>query len=203
MTEAGTVTFKSNANQVMAAIAAKLDRGLRFAAMTLADRVKKRLEISNQGGMFPADPGESPHYGVGDLMRAVYNAKAANLEYHVGFRGSEYARLQEFGGIIRIKNKDWLTVPASPEALAHKTKNRSAREFPRLLHFRPTRRADLAYLVERTGGGNEVIHYLMRKSVYVPAHPTLRPAIRGPEWQRIAIAGFKGDVHEAAVETVE
>lgn len=192
MTVASEVTVQTNASGAMASIAARLDRGLKFAAAQLADRIKQRISISNQGGLFPAEPGESMHYGHGDAMRSVFSEKAAPLEYHVGFRNLVYARLQEFGGRITIKNREWLTVPASPEALKHKTANRSAREFPRKLHFVPTRRPDLAFLVERDGG-QEIIHYLMRKAVYVPAHPTLRPAAHDPEWQRRALAGFRGE----------
>lgn len=191
MTQVAEVTVKTNASDIVAKLAARLDGGLKFAASQLADRIKQRISISNQGGLFPADPGESMHYGSGDAMRSVFSEKAGPLEYHVGFRNLVYARLQEFGGRITIKNREWLTIPASPEALKHKTSNRSAREFPRKLQFIPTRRPDLAFLVERNGD-QEIIHYLLRKAVYVPAHPTLRPAAHDPEWQRRAMQGFRG-----------
>jgi hypothetical protein len=195
------VKFQSHANQALANITKRLNDGLAHAAITLKDRIAQSLKISNQLGIFPAEAGEPPHFGIGDLIKALYAQKTGELQWEVGVRpeGAIYARQLEFGGPINIRNKEWLTVPISKEALAHKTRNRTAREFPRPLYFKPAiiagggQRKDQAYLVERVGRA-EIIHYVLRKSVFQPAHPFMRPAPHDPEWQRIAVAGFRGDV---------
>lgn len=203
------VRFESKGAEIKAKLAERLKAGLAHAAITLKDRIAKTLKISNQLGMFPAEAGESPHFGVGDLIKSLYASPVSDLEWHVGVSGQgvPYGRQLEFGGPITIQNKEWLTIPASREALAHKTRNRTAREFPRPLFFKPAiqagggRRKDVAYLVERVGRA-EIIHYVLKKAVYQPAHPFIRPAPHDPEWKRIAVAGFRGET-TVSVEAVE
>lgn len=166
-------------------------QGMAVAANDLKERILERLSISNQRGQFPALPGESPHRGNGDLMRSIQARRIGPFQWHVGSFGTIYGLLQEIGGFIGVRNKQWLTIPTSKQAAAHRTRKGTALEFPAKLRFVPVPgRIDIAFLVD--AANQTVIHYLLKKRVYIPAHPYLRPAAADPEWHNRAMH-FMGD----------
>jgi HK97 gp10 family phage protein len=77
------------------------------------------------------------------------------------------AKIHEYGGTITPKNGKYLAIPLSKTARAAG----SPRKFPLVLHL------------VKGGSGNLVLvsdegeaHYVLMKSVYIPAKPYLRPA---------------------------
>ena len=78
----------------------------------------------------------------------------------------ESAPIHEFGGTITPKNAKFLAIPVTEEARQYV----SPRNFPRELHF----------VLGKTGGvlldDNDTAHYLLKKSVTIPARPYMRPA---------------------------
>lgn len=78
----------------------------------------------------------------------------------------EYAAMQEFGGTITPKNAKYLAIPLTKAAEAV-----SPRSFPGKL--RPVMNGQSGVLVDDGGAAQ----YALKKSVTIPAHPYLRPAL--------------------------
>ena len=208
---AAQVTVTSNVSAMTERLQRQLHRGLAVVANRLKDQIIQSIRITNQGGMLPAGEGESPHFGIGDLLKSVKAVKRDDLEWHVGSFGdvatpvTGYAHQLEFGGQINVKSKEWLTIPVSEEAVRHKTQNRSAREFPRPLIFTMPGHKRVAYLVERTGKkpNDFVIHYVLRKSVNQAAHPFIRPAAVDPEFLNDARRIMSGQATGVTAEVMQ
>lgn len=181
-----TVEVNLKPEVLVESIRRKLAQRMGVVANDLKERIQQDLSISNQHGMYPAYPGEAPHRGNGDLIRSMYSEQAGPLEWHVGTRGVPYGLLQEIGGIIRSVN--WMWVPVSKEAVAHRSKKGTVTEFVtgRDMHFVHRSGMDYALAVERNGD-KETIHYVLKHEVFVPAHPYLRPAAHDPAWRRRAM----------------
>jgi HK97 gp10 family phage protein len=80
----------------------------------------------------------------------------------------EYAALQEFGGTVTPKERQFLTVPLTEQGRQYA----SARNAPDL-HAVMKKGGQSGVLVDPQG----VAHYTLVKSVTIPAHPYLRPAL--------------------------
>lgn len=78
----------------------------------------------------------------------------------------ESAPIHEFGGTITPKTAKFLAIPVTEEAQQYV----SPLNFPRELHF----------VLGKTGGvlmdENDTAHFVLKKSVTIPARPYLRPA---------------------------
>jgi phage gpG-like protein len=91
-----------------------------------------------------------------------------------------YATIQEFGGVVRPKNK-FLTIPAAPETI-----NKSAKEFGDRLMFglaetpEGRRMWALSFVDSLVGRGKNVkpkVAFWLVRSVTIPPRPYLSPAI--------------------------
>ena len=83
---------------------------------------------------------------------------------------SPYAKLMQSGGTIRPKNAHALAIPVTAEARRYK----SPRDFPRTLFvLRKKGSSRPGVLAERVSGGAVAVHYVLVKSVTVPARPFL------------------------------
>ena len=83
---------------------------------------------------------------------------------------SPYAKLMQSGGTIRPKNAHALAIPVTAEARRYK----SPRDFPRTLFvLRKKGSSRPGVLAERLSGGAVAVHYVLVKSVTVPARPFL------------------------------
>lgn len=191
MSSAAEVTVKiKSTDAILGMLNKRVQKGLDHAAVTLQSRIQKSLKISNNLGMDPSSPGSPPNFGIGDLLKSIVVEKPGEYTRKVVTRLPQ-ARLMEFGGLVSVKQKKFLTIPISPEAKAHSTRGKNSRAFPKPLFFMPSRTSpNEALLVERGRGGQLIPHYALRKSVYIPARPFMRPAALDPAWQRMAAAGF-------------
>ena len=109
----------------------------------------------------------------------VVKSSSSYVEIAIG-TDLESAPIHEFGGTIRAKNVKFLAIPLTEEAQQYV----SPRNFPRELHYVPAK-----------GGGvlmdeNDDAHYLLRKSVTIPARPYLRPA--ADEKEAEAVENIRG-----------
>jgi phage gpG-like protein len=104
-----------------------------------------------------------------NLSRSIHmeveQSTAKNATVSIG-TDVEYAAIHEFGGTITPKTGRYLAIPASSEGEQYIQPS----NFPRRLHFLPG-----------AGGGvllddDDVVHYILRTSVTIPASPYLRPA---------------------------
>jgi phage gpG-like protein len=83
------------------------------------------------------------------------------------FKARVYARIHEFGGTIRAKNVQFLTIPLTMEA-----RQRRARQIAGLFTIRS--RAGNLLLVRRRAASIEPL-YSLKREVRMPARPFLRP----------------------------
>lgn len=80
----------------------------------------------------------------------------------------EYAAMQEFGGVITPYRAKALTIPIAPEAVGHK-----ASEFKDLFILKANNQV---FLAKNEAEGLKIM-YILLKSVTIPKHPYLRPAL--------------------------
>lgn len=107
----------------------------------------------------------------GSLRRAIaYEVTDKPLGLTVGVfgrkaKGVPYARMQETGGVITIKNRQWLTIP-----LHDKYRDRK----PRSLDLQFVAVGGKRFMIDRATGEAA---YILVKSVVIKAQPYLLPAI--------------------------
>src|SRR5688572_16140325 len=111
-----------DANKIMEQLRANVRDIIRPAPIIVQAEVKKQL---NQGassrGATPSAPGDPPHKQDGRLLRSWQSGHPNNIVNETGLgkanptikTGSNlpYARIHEFGGIIKAKTGKFLAVP--------------------------------------------------------------------------------------------
>jgi len=100
-------------------------------------------------------------------IKTKHNDRPFGLEGLVGVFGVIYARVQEFGAIIKPKTKKFLTVPMQPKYVG-----KSARQFNDLSFARNKKGTSM--LLNDRGD----VAYLLLKRVEIPARPFVTPAFR-------------------------
>lgn len=104
------------------------------------------------------------------LSRSIHietlEKQAKKVEMGIG-TDLDYAAIQEFGGTITPKKGKFLAIPLTEEARA----NVSPRDFPEKLS--PRFGGNGGVLVDGAG----IAQYALVRSVTIPAHPYLRPAL--------------------------
>lgn len=103
----------------------------------------------------------------GSIDIVTYAApKDGGVEGVWGSRDVNYALIHELGGVITAKNGHFLTIPVTEEA----RKSLGARTMN--LSYGKTAKGQPVLLDPATG----IVHWLLKKSVKIPARPYLRPA---------------------------
>jgi hypothetical protein len=136
--------------------------------------------------------------GTGNLARSFLPARFVSVGGKIGagaFSDLPYAEIQNRGGTITPATKDYLAIPLSSEA-----KNRWPRDWPvgDLFAFR-SKRGNLL-LAERRTGTDLRIHYLLRKSVDIPATNYLEQAMQEAEPTIVEIVD---EAVQAAIDEAE
>jgi hypothetical protein len=173
-----------NGDKWLAKVDAQIVKALKKSADELRDQITKNLSQPRPSG----PPGGFPHVGfTSTLRKGIFVGQieddGAIKRIKVGAAANiPYAWVQEFGKTIHATKKKALTVPISEAAQKWQaTPGNSARTFPIPLEAIP-RPGKPTLLVERRdkkGQRNKrsIIHYLLAKSVKVPARPFLRPSV--------------------------
>lgn len=129
---------------------------------------------------FGGDPNVKNRTGF--LRRGVFqNVQEikGGRELLVGIGGVKYARIQEFGGIVRPKRAKWLTIPVGPAKTAAGVARGPARSFPGL-KFVSVNRA-LALLVGDHGKGKNAkptVFFVLKKEVRLRPRLGFYPSFR-------------------------
>ena len=144
-------------------------------AIVAAGAVKKSMTegVSPDGTPFKALSWSRPQGGSKPLLntgvlRASITAEANDVGVTIR-ANAPGARLQQEGGTVKPVHAQALTIPISKEAV----RAGSARNFPRPLFVLKKKDGGEGSLAEKTKDGKIVVHYLLRKSVTVPARPYL------------------------------
>lgn len=146
---------------------------------SISDRVLTNTTMRFRQGVDPEGaPWERPRWkwrpgptmiGTKTLLNSIH-AKSAPTFAAVG-TNTEYARIHQFGGVIKPKTAKCLAIPWSDDA----RKYGYARVFPMRLRLVWPRGSDHGWLTEDQGSRNRktVLHYLLRRQVTIPERPFL------------------------------
>ena len=112
-------------------------------------------------------------------IRAGVTGNVLKLAANAGGDHLIYAHLQEEGGIVRPKNKKWLTIPVEGGPAmtpAGVSRYKTARDYPRPLRFIKVR-GSLALLVDERKRRSDIVYVLVKK-VTVPGRYYMRDAFK-------------------------
>lgn len=185
-----TITFNKETFMRKIKTAAKI--AVASVAVDVLDAAKKNLYKSHAGGE-PSAPGTPPGYQAGGLYRSMEMIDATTDPDHPKYLvGSNliYAWIQEHGGPIRAKKGKFLAIPIGQEG------RRAVRDCGgnirslnlrlvrtkggRLLLVKDLNKGQKAtHFSTRVKGAQSLILFVLKKEVYLPARPYLRPAYAG------------------------
>lgn len=180
----------------------KFGKALRnLSSLDMADvhkRISRRI-LTNTRRRFRAGvdpegvPWRKPKWRQGQTLRDTgtlrksIHAKSSSAFAAVG-TNIEYARIHQFGGVIRPKDTKFLAIPWSEEARGYGY----ARVFPKgRLRFKPGSRGP-GGLVEDVGTRRKktILHYLLRTQVTMPNRPFLGVSFDDRRDIKEVIGGF-------------
>ena len=165
-----------------AAMRLRVSRAIRNGLATVEKYHKRYLFLRSSGGI-GTDPMRITSR-AGNLSRSyrIY-MRAGALE---GAYGSELKRapILEDGATISIRNKRWLTIPTENARIGVGLTGRAA-DFPGLFRPRGPGGVPRQYLA-RNENDRLVVYFWLKKSVTIPARPTLQIAAntKRPEIER-------------------
>lgn len=182
------MNFQFNKLEVIAKVAKDAMRAVQASAIQLQGRIQDRLNLrsSNIGsGGQSSPPGEPPANRTGALMRSVQAIDVTTDRMRPTWRvgtALPYAKIQEFGGLIRPKKGRFLPVPIG---VAGQRAMREAKGNLRSLNLKVFRSPDGKLFLYRPADTSSkkrklrTDHLLFRlvKSVYLPPRPYFRPSI--------------------------
>lgn len=155
-------TVKILGDKELTAWFARLDAEVAEETLSLAAKAGAQVVLTAAQGKAPRK--------TSTLARSIHieatKSSPQYVEVEVG-TDLEYAAIHEFGGVIKPKSGKYLAIPVSADAKVVM----SPWSFEDELHF--ISRPFGGLLMDREG----VVHFILRTSVTIPAHPYLRPAL--------------------------
>lgn len=125
-------------------------------------------------------PGQPPHKMTGTLARSIQIEKidrGINPAVKVG-TALPYGRIHEYGGTIKAKGNGWLKIPVSADAKRAEAGGGSLTHVGGKKLFFVKSNVPGKLLLASSNGGQLDIHYVLQKSVRMPARPYVRPAVQ-------------------------
>lgn len=200
----------------MAVVALSIDASKVIRACQRAPgrmRVNLRRALGESGRAFVRDMegrfgGDPLHSRTGFLKRSigyeVTGEGTGDLALRVFSAGAKYANLQEYGGVIRPVNADWLTIPLPDAKTPNGTPKGRARDFENTFIFKSKRGNLLIAQHTFTRGGRRrekpKLLFVLKKEVRVPArlgfHKTWQ--LSRPVRAARVVAAAKKSIEEAA-----
>jgi len=132
----------------------------------------------------PSPPGSPPGTVTNRLRNSIQATIPENGSLIVG-TNERYARVQEYGGVLKPRTSKYLTVPANYEAAQLRANVKTLRSVPDL-DFRPGRNPGVAFLFR-----GKRLMFVLKRSVRLPARPYMRPAARNQTVQGNIAKAFK------------
>jgi phage virion morphogenesis protein len=147
-------------------------------AQVLVSDSRRRFQTATDPGGRPWKPlkhrrpngGDKPLRDTGVLRNSITGEATATGA--VVFSNLPYARLHEYGGTVRPKRSKYLAIPLTRDA----KRTGSPRRFRVKLSFRPFKRKGTGGVLFVRRAGTTIDHYLLVKSVTIPARPFLSPS---------------------------
>lgn len=192
--------------QLMARIKTANQAGLYRVAIGLQRAIKGKLNLtaSNVGnGGQPSAPGAPPAKNTGTLGRSI-QIDQTNPERLLVGTNVVYAKIQEFGGVIRPKRVKALPVPMNLEAKRLSASHpQGLRGIPNLTVIKTRSAVYLVQIVRKGGAKNERYVWgavwMLKRSVRMPKRPYMAPALSEyrPKASQDYAKGFKAGLGRA------
>lgn len=179
--------------QLMQRVKAANQAGLYRVALGLQKSIKGQLNLtaSNIGnGGKPSPPGSPPAKNTGTLGRSIQIDQTNPDRLLVG-TNVVYAKIQEFGGVIRAKGRA-MPIPLNWQAKRISAANpQGLRRVPNLVVIKAG--GLLAQIVRKSKTGAFGAIWALRKSITMPKRPYMAPALRDytPKATQDYAKGFK------------
>lgn len=164
--------------KVQQLVMASANAGIGRAGRLLLNHIQKSFVKTSWFNPSPA--GGPPGTVTGNLRRSMALTEPANMRAAIT-TNSKYARIHEYGGIIRPTTQRYLTVPVNVAAAKMRANTGSLRT--QNLTFRKGRDPGTAFLFRTTKGKNarSELMFVLKRFVRLPARPFLRPAVRNQQ----------------------
>ena len=159
---------------------AKFIANVKKALLTSAIIVAREMKLQLSKSASPSEPGQPPGAATGTLRRSVQIdssglSDTVNPKVRVG-PNTPYAKILEYGGVIRAKNVRALPVPIGA---AGRAARRAAGASIRSLDlFLIRRKGRPPFLARKAGRGAIQPLFVLKPSVTIAARPYVRPTLK-------------------------
>lgn len=179
---------------------AAFNAGLTLAAISVVGSIK--ASFAKNGMYRPSNQGYPPGRTKDILYNGLASTPGENLSATVYTSGVAYARIQEFGGLIKAKSSKYLTIPVNDQAARLRGRTTTLRSLN--LTFVPGHHRGVAFLWKTTKGKNarSELMFVLKPTVRLPARPYLRPAFQSREVIAKMLAAFCRGARKALAEGV-
>jgi hypothetical protein len=169
------VNFTWKLDNLPRTIDKSVSAGLAVAAQVIVNGVKEGFgSNANRGPSSPGQPPNSQRGGAG--LKGSIKQSAVVARRTSVFTTFIYARTQEKGGWVTAKPGGFLTIPLSDKAKTRSRMAKGARGIAANTLILRSKRGNLIVFEKRGKRKPKLIpHYLLRKAVYLPARPFMRP----------------------------
>jgi phage gpG-like protein len=201
------MVFGYTPNPGFKAILARANQaGLFRVALGLQKTIKAKLNqsASNIGnGGRPSAPGSPPARNTGTLARSIQIDASDKNSLKVG-TNIIYAKIQEFGGVIRAKRVKFIPVPVNVQAKRISAANpRGLKNVPNLVVIKTKKQALLVQIKSKGRGKNRRdvwgAVWVLKGSVRLPKRPYMAPALAEykPQSTTDYAAGYRAGLRSA------
>lgn len=187
------ITMKVAGSDLQAVLMKAATTGVGRAADVFVRRIKESFVKTSWFN--PAPAGGPPGTVNNRLRNSIQKTPPANGETIIG-TNEKYARIHEFGGLIKPKTKKYLTIPVNIQAATIRANTKDLKTVPGL-RFQKGRHPGIAFIFQdvTTGKGKKrvmagTLMYVLKRSVRMPARPFLRPATTNQQWRAQAAKAF-------------
>lgn len=179
---------------------AAFNAGLTLAAISAVASI--RASFAKNGKFRPSNQGYPPGRTSDTLYNGLSSTPGENLSATIYTSGVAYARIQEFGGLIKAKSSKYLTIPVNDQAARLRERTSTLKSLN--LTFVPGPHRGVAFLYKTTKGKNarSELMFVLKPTVRLPARPYLRPAFRSQEVVSKMLAAFCRGARKALAEGV-
>jgi len=175
--------------------------GLTLAAISAVGSI--RASFAKNGKYRPSVPGQPPGRTNDLLYNGLSSTKGDKLVATIYTSGVAYARIQEYGGIIKAKSSKYLTIPLNDQAARMRETASTLRSLN--LIFVPGKDRGVAFLAQTKGRGKNAkstLMFMLKPTVRLPARPFLRPAFQSHEVIAKMLAAFCRGARKALTEGI-
>lgn len=178
------ITMKVAGSDLQAVLMKAATTGVGRAADVFVRRIKESFVKTSWFNPSPA--GGPPGTVTGRLRNSIQKTPPQEGETIIG-TNEKYARIHEFGGLIKPKTKQYLTVPTNIDAAKLRARHQSLRDVKGL---RFATMFGKKFLIKGPKKKPRIMFVLVR-TVQMPARPFLRPATTNQQWRAQAAKAFK------------